>query len=148
TQAGIDVHAPSPGLTLPVTHTGDEVYDPVRGLLSLPTWFGTVERYDPATQTLLAPFRGPSALAGADVTPDGNYLYAAVADRGATGGLVRKFDLTTGAWTDLPYDLPDAAADVKIAADGLVLVTLAPPGVPGTEPLLQIDLRTGVVSRR
>src|SRR5262249_25944279 len=53
---GIGVHAASSTVSLiPVTNANDLVYDPTDGILFITAQDGTVQRYDLATQSLLAP---------------------------------------------------------------------------------------------
>ena len=47
------------------------MYDDAHSLLLITTAAGTVERYDPATRSLLAPLTGGGIYNGADITPDG-----------------------------------------------------------------------------
>src|SRR5262245_12582972 len=88
---------PSP-LVFSGTTRRDLVYDPVRDLLYITTSTGAVQRYDPASNSLLSPIAmpGSSSLAGADITPDGGTLLAADTVPGASTGVVRRIDLATG----------------------------------------------------
>jgi hypothetical protein len=110
-----------------------------------------------ANQTLLAPFQVGVTLLGADVTADGNFLYAADNQRGATQGVIHKVDLTTGAVTELAYDAnspsyPMGAAGapygVVLAANGKGFSTVQPDESVLSVPLFQIDPTTGAVTVR
>src|SRR5688572_14419382 len=53
----------------------DLVFDDARGLLYATTAQGTVERYDPASGTVLAPVAVGQSAVGADISPDHLSLY-------------------------------------------------------------------------
>src|SRR5207237_9515620 len=96
TQSGITLH-PDPLSELPIPDARGLVFDSFRNLLYVMTAHGTVERYDPITETLLAPLAIGVDLWGADLTADGSALYVAEAAAGPGGGILRKIDLATGA---------------------------------------------------
>jgi hypothetical protein len=132
---------------IPVPDHKDLVFDPTRNVLYITTGHGTVERYDVATQTLLAPFQVGVSLLGADLTPDGRFLYVADAQRGATQGSFHKIDLSTGVVTDLNYNQTSASWDVAIGANGKALADLRSESA-GTVPLYQINLATDALTAR
>jgi sugar lactone lactonase YvrE len=150
TQANIQVHA-APTPLIPVPNRRDLVYDPSRDLLYITTSTGTVERYDIATQTLLAPFAIGNSLRGADITPDGNFLYVADYQQNAVQGFVRKVDLRDGRETDLTFDLTfgttTGALGVAIADNGKGLIATSDYGAPG-QGVQEIDLQTDQLTPR
>lgn len=148
-QTGITIHNGVVSL-IPVANRKDLVYDPSRGLLYITTSSGKVERYDPLTQTLLAPLAVGTNLAGADITPDGGSLYVAETARGATQGFLRKVDLATGAISNLRYNVGGLEAgsfDVAIAANGKGFFTTNFEG-SGSVQLRQFPLSDDTVSIR
>src|ERR1700733_10071512 len=56
--------------SLIVTAYHDLVFDPTRNQLLITTPSGLLQRFDEATQTMLAPYSVGSNLEGADITPD------------------------------------------------------------------------------
>jgi sugar lactone lactonase YvrE len=92
-QAGIQVHTASSAL-IPVANRRDLVWDASRGILYITTGDGSVQRYDPATQTLLAPFRVGASPQGADITTTSSSTWP-TASRGRPGGWCAKSTSTT-----------------------------------------------------
>lgn len=140
---------------IPIEDRQDLIYDKHREVLYITTTGGTVERYDIRGQTLLAPILVGDTLHGADITPDGNFLYAAGGTSGAKEGLVYKIDLNDGAITSIRYELAageTGAWDIATSADGRTFVTTKANNVGGvffptfeTEslfPLRELDLST------
>ena len=106
---------------IPIPARRDHVFDPARNLLYITTSVGVVERFDVATQTLLAPWTVGTSLLGADITPDGSALYVAESQVASAQGFVRKVDLATGNVSNLAYDLAFSEAgawDVEIGSAG------------------------------
>jgi sugar lactone lactonase YvrE len=139
-----------PSTLIPVTNHRDLVFDPMRGQLDITTSAGTVQRYDVASQTLLAPLTVGTSLNGADITPDGSALYVTEGLAGSTQGVVHQVDLTTGQVTDLPYNLAfyeGGSWDVAVGANGKGLLTTKFNG-SGWVPLRQIDLSSDTLSVR
>lgn len=135
---------------IPLPGRRDHVYDPGRGLLYITTGDGNLYRYDAANQTLLAPWKVGSSLRGADISPDGSFLYVTEGLRGATQAFLRKVNLTDGTVTNLTYDLADLESgswDIAIASNGKALFDGAFEG-GGSVPVRQLDLATGALSRR
>jgi sugar lactone lactonase YvrE len=149
TQSSITVHTTATTV-IPVLSRRDLVYDPVRGLLYITTTGGTVERFDIANQTLLAPLSVGNSLNGVDITPDGTALYVAEGQRGATQGWFRKVDLATGAVTNLRYDLASLEGgswNVAIGPHGIGLADTTFEG-SGFVPLRQITLSNDALTVR
>src|SRR5262249_45179021 len=112
---------------------------------------GSVQRYDPATQTLLAPFVVGVSPEGADITSDGQYLYVTESQQGTTQGLIRKVNLDDGTVTNLAYNRNGAelgSFDLAIASNGKAFFTTGYSGSGATVPLHQIDLATDALSTR
>jgi hypothetical protein len=148
-QAGIAVHT-TPVTLIPVPTHRDLVFDGTRNLLYITTSGGTVERYDVAAQTLLAPLRVGNTLYGADVTPDGGSLYVAEGQRNVAQEFLRKVSLATGAVTNLPFDrtsLENGAWAVAISANGKGLFDTRIAG-SAFVPLRQLDTSTDTLSIR
>src|SRR4051812_34257252 len=83
---------------IPNSAAAEAVFDLARNRVYVPTSGGEVLRFDLATKKQLTPWESiGGSLGGADITPDGKYLY--VADRtGAAGqGLLHKITIDTGA---------------------------------------------------
>lgn len=144
---------PNPGMQsvlIPVTDRRDLIFDPQRDLLYITTSDGDLQRYDIDTQTLLNPFNVGNSLNGGDITPDGNALYIAEDQRGATQGFVRKVSLSDGTVTNLTYDLDfgeGGAWDVNIALNGKGFLTTDYEG-SGWTPFRELDLTTDTLSIR
>jgi sugar lactone lactonase YvrE len=150
TQTNIVIHDSTPVLLIPVVNRRDLVYDPSRGLLYITTSDGLVQRYDPASQTLLAPWHVGLSLYGADITPDGAYLYTTENVRGATQGMLHKVNLADGTVTNLTYNLSfyeGGTWAVTIANNGLALFDSNFEG-SGWVPLRQINLTTDAITAR
>ena len=108
---------------IPLTTRRDLAFDDTHGLLLITTSAGTVERYDPATRSLLAPLTGGGSYNGADITPDGSAVFVAEGQRSLTQSIVRRIDPLTGATTILRHNGPDGGAwDVAVAANGTGIV--------------------------
>jgi hypothetical protein len=139
-----------PSTLIPVTNHRDLVFDATRNELYITTSAGTVQRYDVASQTLLSPLTVGTSLNGADITPDGSALYVTEGQAGSTQGVIHKVDLTTGAETDLPYNLAfyeGGSWDVALGTNGKGLMDTRFNG-SGWVPLRQIDLGTDTLSTR
>jgi hypothetical protein len=143
-QNNIGVHG-VPVTDIPVANHRDLVYDRFRNYLYITTASGDIQRYDVTNQALLTPFHVSGALEGADITPDGQYLYLADPNAGPTNGFVRKVNLDTGAVTTLTYASTQGAYSIVVDANGKAFVTLA--GGSFT-PIYQIDLATDTTSPR
>jgi ribosomal protein L24E/6-phosphogluconolactonase (cycloisomerase 2 family) len=148
-EANIRVHTDNLSV-IPVTNRRDLITDPVRGLLYITTGDGLVQRYDPTTQTLLAPFHVGAGVYGADITPDGNYLYATESVRGATQGMIHQVNLNDGTVTNLIYDLAGGEGgtwDVAVANNGKALFTSRFEG-SGFLPIHELDVASGTITNR
>src|SRR5262245_8988656 len=77
------------------------VYDATRNLINFTTTAGSVGRYDPVANMLIAPFNVPGApsLAGIDITPDGSTLVIGDITPGTPTGFIVRMDATTGVST-------------------------------------------------
>ncbi|HYV36374.1 MAG TPA: hypothetical protein VE988_11755, partial [Gemmataceae bacterium] len=143
------------GLTLtagliPVTTRRDLVFDDTRNLLYITTSTGKVERYDVVNHTLMTPFNVGTSLNGADITPDGNFLYVAEDQIAASFGTIHKVNLANGDITDLTYSLTGnetGAFDIAIGASGLALFSSKATS-SATVPLHQIDLSNDIITTR
>ena len=141
-QGAIEVH--EPGRALVPAPGQDMVYDALRNDLYIVTSSGKVQRYDLASETLLAPWDVGVSLGGADITPDGKYLY--IADMGANA--VQKVDLSNGQVTSLTYPVATGAGyawDLKILSDGYAYFT-AQPISAGDVRFLRINLADDSIS--
>jgi sugar lactone lactonase YvrE len=150
TEAGIVIHNSNPVTLLPLANRRATVYDPTRGLLYITTSDGLVERYDPASQTLYAPWQVGASLYGADITPDGAYLYTTEAVRGATQSMLHQVNLNDGTVTNLTYNLgfyEGGTWDIAIADNGKALFDSRFEGSGGVQ-LHELDLATGVITNR
>jgi sugar lactone lactonase YvrE len=148
-ETNIQVHA-GPASLIPVANRRDLVYDRSRGILYITTADGLVQRYDVAAQTLLAPWQVGASLYGGDITPDGQYLYAAEGLSGATQGFLYKVNLDDGTVTNLTYNLgfgENGSWEVIIANNGKAFFD-SRNQFSGTAPLHELNLATGTVSNR
>jgi sugar lactone lactonase YvrE len=148
-QSNISVHGAAVSL-IPVANHRDLVFDPVRGLLYITTSGGTVERYDPASGTLLAPYQLGDPLNGADISADGSALYVADNQPNVAQGFVDKISLATGTVSRPTYALMSGEAgsyDVAIGSNGKGLVTTRVNG-SGWVPLRQLVVSTDTLSAR
>jgi sugar lactone lactonase YvrE len=148
-ETNIQVHV-GPTSLIPVANRRELVYDSSRGILYITTADGLVQRYDIAAQTLMAPWQVGASLYGADITPDGQYLYAAEGLRGATQGILYKVNLDDGTVTNLTYNLAfgeNGSWEVIIANNGKALFDSVNQ-FSGTAPLYELNLATGTVSSR
>jgi DNA-binding beta-propeller fold protein YncE len=135
-----------PSVLIPVANGRDRVFDPTRNLLYITTSTGTVQRYDIATQTLLAPLAVGTSLNGADITPDGSALYVAEDRASGTQGLIRKVNLASGTVTNIPYTLAFGEAatwDVAIGSNGRGMVSTRIGG-----PFWELNLATDTLTQR
>jgi sugar lactone lactonase YvrE len=124
-QSGIAVNAFGPLASIATAH-GDLAFDALRDRLYYTTPDGYVQRFDVATQTLLAPFKAAAVPGGIDVSHDGRFIYVADRVRGLTDGFLRSLDADTGALTNIPYSSKQHFSglfDVAATASGTVLVT-------------------------
>jgi hypothetical protein len=127
----------------------DLVFDPLRQMLYTTSNFG-IERFDLASQTLLAPWKVGNDLVGLDITSDGSTLYAVEGLPSAVQGMVRKVDIATGTRTTLTYDLAEEETggwDLAIASNGKALLSANSEGL-GLVPLRELNLSTGVFAER
>src|SRR5262249_14101988 len=128
----------------------DHVFDPSRNVLYITTDSGRVQRWDVATQQLLAPWDVGTRLLGADITPDNNWLYVTegVAASG-NRGVLHLVNLNTGVVTDATYALSGGETggwDVAIAANGHAFITSSGNGY--STAVREYDPGTGVFKVR
>jgi 6-phosphogluconolactonase (cycloisomerase 2 family) len=145
-QSGIVIHNNTVSL-IPVANRRDTVYDSSRGLLYISTADGRVQRYDVATQTLLAPLQVGVSLLGMDVSADNGTLYVSEGQRGANRSILRRVDLATGQVTNVVFAERGGGWDVNVAANGTVLFDAQFPGSGGVG-LFTLDPATGAVTVR
>jgi hypothetical protein len=149
TEGNIRVHT-DPVSVIPVTNRRALVFDVHRELLYMTTSDGLVQRWDIDRQTLLAPWNVGASLNGADITPDGQFLYVTEGVRGATQGMVHKINLDDGTVTNLTWDLAfyeGGAWGLAITGNGKALLDSRFEG-SGWVPLRQIDLSTDAITVR
>ncbi|GAA6618924.1 hypothetical protein NUACC26_047360 [Scytonema sp. NUACC26] len=112
------------GTLIAIADRRDLIFDQKRNRLYMTTSDGDVERYDIATGTLLAPFDVGNSLYGGDITPDGNYLYIAEGQKGATQAFIRKVNLNDGTVSNLTFNLSydDLPRDVAFGMNGIGMI--------------------------
>ncbi|NLS93705.1 MAG: hypothetical protein GXX96_16215, partial [Planctomycetaceae bacterium] len=137
TSPEIPLEAPAQAIAL---EANDLVFDPYRNIL-YGTANGHVLRYDLRAQTLLSPLTvGNQEIFGADITPDGQYLYVA-------GGVdaecqIAKIHLDTGIVTPIPYTPQSAEGrpwDIVVTSAGYAIFTTRF-GSSGWNPLRHVSL--------
>jgi hypothetical protein len=109
---------------IPVPDHRDLVVDSTRNQLLIIGYAGTINRYDISSGALLTPINLNFSAGGADITPDGHYLYVTHLTCSQTLTLTR-VDLTTGAISDfISTTLPAVnLLDCAVLADGRVELT-------------------------
>jgi hypothetical protein len=140
----------TPSTLIPVSNRRDLVFDPTRDLLYITTNSGQVQRYDVASQTLLAPYNVGTSLNGADITPDGSALLATENQTSGSQGVLHEVDLNSGSVTDITYNLAfleGGTWDVAAANNGKAFFSTRFQG-SGWVPFRQLDLTTGAVTIR
>ena len=95
----------TPSTLISVAGARDVVFDAARNRLYVTTNTGSVARYDVGSSSLLSAVAVGTSLNGADITPDGQYLYVAENQRGPTQGYFYKINLAapTPTSTLVPY---------------------------------------------
>lgn len=147
TTATWDVILPeSGGMLLPFTDAVDHVFDPVNSILYFTQSDGSLQRWDVASQTMLASFDEIAAHPrGLDITPDGQFAIIGEAIPGSNSGTLWKVNLSDGSKTSYEYTLAfheQGVSDVAVTATGEVFFTTDFAG-SGWTPLRKIDLTTG-----
>jgi DNA-binding beta-propeller fold protein YncE len=134
----------------------DHVFDPVNRILYITT-ATTVQRWDAATGTLLAPWTLGGELGGIDVTPDGATIL--VADRtfntATDRGLIQRINASDGAVTTLDFALDGGEPsftetgswDVVAMNNGKAFFTTDFVGSAWV-PFHQLDLATNAITSR
>jgi sugar lactone lactonase YvrE len=125
---------------IPLAETSELIMDGPRNILYSSDG-NTIRRYNVQTQTLLAPIAVGAPVTGFDVTPDGNFIYAA-----GTKGVIRKINVGTGTITNVTFtpefgetatwDLGISGTRVFFSSNGT------------TTPFRQIDLATDAITVR
>lgn len=150
--ASSDAHAQFIG----ISGRKDHVFDPVNRILYITT-ATTVQRWDAATGTMLAPWTLGGELGGIDVTPDGATIL--VADRTfnttTDRGLIHRIDAASGAVTTLDFALDGGEPsftetgswDVVAMNNGKAFFTTDFVGSAWV-PFHQLDLTTNVITSR
>jgi ELWxxDGT repeat protein len=130
----------------------DLVYDKQRQTVYITTASGSIERYDMANHRLLTPLQIGKNLFGADITPDGNYLYVAEGDRSSKQGIIYKVNLmdkdnTVKNITYSPFFGEGGVLDINIAANGKAIFTTIDEGA-GLTSVREINLSNDTVTIR
>ncbi|MEM7555851.1 MAG: Ig-like domain-containing protein [Cyanobacteria bacterium P01_A01_bin.84] len=136
-------------ILIPVADRRDLIFSKQKNQLFITTSGGNIERYDIAQRQSLPAFDVGSSLNGGDITTDGNFLYVAEEQRGATQGFIRKVNTSDGTVTNIRYNLErneGGAWDVKIASNGKALVTTDFEG-SGWTPLRELKLSDDTLSQ-
>ncbi len=136
--------------TLPVTGAQAAIFDNARNLIYIPTSSGTVERYDIAAKTMLAPWTIGGSLGPGDITADGSALFLTERQFNGTNDTVHKIDLTTGQTTNIVYpklQYEGASWDLVIGSDGNAYVTADAGTSQTTYSVAIINTTTNAVSR-
>jgi hypothetical protein len=124
------------------------VFDGTHNLLTFTTTVGSVGRYDPVANTLIAPFNVPGSpsLAGIDITPDGSTLVMGDITPGAPTGFIVRMDATTGVSTLLNCS-EYTSYDVVVISNTRALFTSRFNG-SGWVNLRELDLTTNGITIR
>jgi hypothetical protein len=124
------------------------VFDGTHNLLTFTTTAGSVGRYDPVANTLIAPFNVPGSpsLAGIDITPDGSTLVMGDITPGAPTGFIVRMDATTGASTLINCS-EYASYDVVVMSNTRALFTSRFSG-SGWVNLRELNLATNAITVR
>lgn len=111
-------------IAVPITNPAALVYDDGRGLLYVASNDRCIQRFDPATGTMLSPITIPDngsswSPRGMDLTPDGKWLYVA-----SPGQTVWKVDLNSNAVSSQNIAQGSNWQDgIVVGADGNVLMS-------------------------
>jgi hypothetical protein len=139
-----------PSTLIPVANHRDLVFDPMRGMLDITTSSGSVQQFSVNAQQLIPGIGISTSLNGADISPDGNFLY--LADPLVSGGqdVLDKLDLNSLKVTKLLFNHVNGELggwDVALGSAGKGLVSTMYNGT-GSVPLRQLTLSTGVLTMR
>ncbi len=140
-QTGIVIHN-SVSDFVPMPEPTSFVFDPTRNRLYAPNAQGSVDVYDINTQTLLPPIVLGGTLAGADITPDGHYLYV-------TAGfpyphvqqIIYKVNLNDGTVSKIPAP-GNYSTSIAIGSNGIGLIAYA----NSSGPIYRIDTATDTIT--
>ncbi len=139
------------GLLIAVPDRRDHVHDGRRDILYITTTNGHIERFNTATLTALPPFAVGVKLNGIDIAEDSSCVVVAEEAQGATLGLVRDVDVTTGGVDNVFFELTSAelgAWDVAISTGGKAFFTTDRSGSGGRVPIRELDLAAHTVIER
>lgn len=140
------VQGPAPAFNSP---TG-MVFDRSSNYLYIATFDGYVWPFNLLSRQLEKPYVFHGSLLGLDIAPDDSFLIAAQAVSGLKQGAFQKFDLSSGALTNLAYTRADGEAGgwgVALTSNGTAFGTTEYAG-SGWVPLHQINLATGTAGNR
>jgi hypothetical protein len=130
---------------IPVTNHRDLVYDPYRNVLYITTSNGTVQQFNVATQSLMAPVSLGTSLTSADITNDGSTLVVAEQQTAPNGWeVLHRLNLNTLVRSDLTYPSGPGEGGWGLAlgpGNTGLLDDVVPNGYPS--PLRQFNLTTG-----
>jgi hypothetical protein len=117
---------------IPVTDHRELIVDSSRNQLLIIGTTGTINRYDLSSNQLLSPINLGFAPGGADITPDGQYLYITRITP-SLNPILTRVDLTTNVHSDFPITTLNANAgffDCAVLADGRVELTTVCDSLP------------------
>ena len=137
--------------TVPISGAQDAIIDDLHHTVDVTT--GTdVQRYDLTTHSLLTPWSAVGAsLRSVDITSDNNFLYIADQSAGPTQGVIRKVNTSTGAKTNVFYNLAGEGAgayDIVRLSNNKMLFTANNQFSGGGSPVRLIDLSNDNVTAR
>lgn len=130
---------------IPTPNRSSLIWDPHRNLLYITTDDGVLERFDAASRLLLEPWDIGISQLGADITPDGQFLFVTDEIDAQLQPQIRRVDLDTGAittWSFTPETREIHTWDIKIVSDTKGFVTTEFNG-SGWLPIREFDLATG-----
>jgi hypothetical protein len=139
----------TPSTLIPVPNHRDLVFDPIHNMLDITTSAGSIQRYSVALQALVDSLPVGTSLNGADISPDGSTLYVAEQQTSGSQGVIHTVNLSTGAVTNLTYNLAGGEGgswDIALGSNGKGLVDGTSAG--GWAPLRQLDLSSGTLAVR
>src|SRR2546423_2277914 len=127
-------------------HAGANIYITTR-------YSGAVQRYEIATGTLQTIYEPRGFLDGIDIEPDDSFLLVADAFPPGYYGIFHKFDLSTGASTDITYPLCGdgmAGYDVAIISNSFAIATVQSDCdlTARFGSIYQVDLQANTATRR
>jgi hypothetical protein len=139
-----------PSTLIPVANHRDLVFDAMRGLLDITTSSGVVQQFSVQAQQLVGGIGISRSLNGADISPDGNFLYLADPQTNGAQDVLDKLDLNSFALSKLTFNHVNGELgswDIAFASGGKGLVSTMANG-SGSVPLRQLTLSTGALTMR